>query len=58
MAKEVNLLANQLTLLHVENQTILLESLKDQVKMLHVLLCAGAADEDIIQVTKGEIQPG
>jgi hypothetical protein len=27
-------------------------ALKDQVKVLHVLLCAGAADENIIQVEK------
>ena len=40
VAQEIDLLAGQLTLLHVENQAILLKALKDQVKMLHVLLCA------------------
>jgi hypothetical protein len=58
VAQEINLLSGQLTLLHVENQAILLKALEDQMEMLHVLLCAGAADENIIQVAEGEIQPG
>ncbi len=57
VAQEINILASQLTLLHVEDQAILLKSLKNQVEMMQMLLCAGAADENIIQVTKSEVQP-
>jgi hypothetical protein len=58
MAQEVNLLTGQLTLLHVEDQAILLKPLKNQVEMMQMLLCAGATDENIIQVAKSKVQPG
>ncbi len=57
VAQEINLLAGQLTLLHVEEQAILLKSLKNQVEMMQVLLCAGAADENIVQVQKVKSSP-
>jgi hypothetical protein len=34
VAQEINLLESQLKLLHVEDQAILLKSLKNQVKMM------------------------
>ena len=48
VAEKIHLLPPNLALLHIHHQAVLLETLKYQLKVMEMLLCAFAGDEDVV----------